>query len=1332
MKNSLKALFFATSIFLFLFDFSSCVIEPRPFYLTYESKYGIVPEKKKIPVNTVLTEKELPTLYSEDHTFKGWYEEGIKAEPNVYVVTKNAHFIANWEEIPKFEYKVKHWKQNLENDDYTLFKTETLFGKANDSTQAYSFDYEGFTSLYFDQQTIKNDNSTEVNIYYDRKIITLTFNSNGGSSVSSVIGKYGATVTKIETPIKEGYTFVDWQPTLPTTFPAQDTTYKARWILESDYLITYNLDGGENSLENPISFNIETDTIILKKPTKQGYTFTGWINEDGATVTKIPKGTTGNITLTATWTPNSNTEYIVEYYCQNIENNEYTLVDVDAKTGTTDSLTEAEIKEFVGFHTPEVEQQTINADGSTLIQIFYERKIITLTFVNEEGVVFDTLEGKYGAPITIEVPSNSDYTFVKWQETPPETFPAENQSYTAIWILTDLISTAATVADDILSLQGEGPHDIVLVGEISYETMQTIVEAMRTNVNAKVNLDLELTTSHDNNYIGTVFYDCTNLTSIKLPENTTFIYQSAFDGCSSLTSITIPKNVEFVGVCAFNRCNNLTQFIVDENNPYFSSSDDGKILFNKDKTTLVSYPSATEDITIPYGVTTIAETAFSYCENLLSVTIPNSVTYIGNEAFSSCTNLTNIIIPNSVTSIEPNTFLYCSNLTSITLPNSITSINSSAFHGCSGLESITIPNSVTSIGSHAFANCTNLTEIVLPNSVTTIENNTFEYCENLTTITLPNSITSIGSLAFYYCSKLTEISIPNGVTTIESDIFSQCYALTNVTLPDSITSINSYAFNGCTSLTNITIPNSVTSIGSYAFQSCSNLESIIIPDSVTSIGSYAFSWCNSLESIIIPNGIKTIESGIFAYCYNLSSVTIPNSVTVIGSYAFESCNSLTEIVLPNGVTTIDSGAFWNCTNLVSINIPNSVTYIGSNAFYNCKISEVTLPDTISTIGYQAYLSCYNLTTINIPASVTSIESAAFQGCTNLTTFNVDPNNQYYSSSDDKRILYNKDKTILLSYPTAEGNISLPAGVEKIEDGAFSSCMNLTQIELPNSITYIGNNAFSDCSNLTEINIPFGVTYIGDSAFSYCHALQNIELPSNVTSIGAYAFYYCSNLMNITLPQNLETIGVSAFYGCSSLTNISIPASVTTIGNQAFMYCTNLIFSIAANNEYYSNSYDGSMLLNKDKTILIAYPSASGDIVISENVTTIEDYAFNSCYNLTNIELPDSVTTIGYQAFFSCNNLKNVTLPKNLTSIESYAFAHCYSLENIIIPTKVSTIGSYAFYCCDNLQNVIFRDPTTWYYTYNSDYIYGTEIDVTDEYQNAFYLRNNYDWYWYKE
>ena len=118
MKYSFKKLFFATSIFLFLFDFSSCVIEPRPFYLTYESKYGIVPEKKKIPVNTVLTEKELPTLYSEDYTFKGWYEEGIKAEPNVYVVTKNAHFIAKWEEIPKFEYKVKHWKQNLENDDY--------------------------------------------------------------------------------------------------------------------------------------------------------------------------------------------------------------------------------------------------------------------------------------------------------------------------------------------------------------------------------------------------------------------------------------------------------------------------------------------------------------------------------------------------------------------------------------------------------------------------------------------------------------------------------------------------------------------------------------------------------------------------------------------------------------------------------------------------------------------------------------------------------------------------------------------------------------------------------------------------------------------------------------------------------------------------------------------------------------------------------------------------------------------------------------------------------------------------------------------------------------
>ena len=93
------------------------------------------------------------------------------------------------------------------------------------------------------------------------------------------------------------------------------------------------------------------------------------------------------------------------------------------------------------------------------------------------------------------------------------------------------------------------------------------------------------------------------------------------------------------------------------------------------------------------------------CTELTSITIPNSVTSIGNSAFSFCIGLTSIEIPNSVTSIEKNAFIYCIGLTSIIIPNSVTSIGNYVFFECSGLTSVTILNSVAFIGDYTFYNC---------------------------------------------------------------------------------------------------------------------------------------------------------------------------------------------------------------------------------------------------------------------------------------------------------------------------------------------------------------------------------------------------------------------------------------------------------------------------------------------------------------------------------------------------------------------------------------------------------------------------------------------------
>ena len=146
--------------------------------------------------------------------------------------------------------------------------------------------------------------------------------------------------------------------------------------------------------------------------------------------------------------------------------------------------------------------------------------------------------------------------------------------------------------------------------------------------------------------------------SYNIPNSVTSIGDHAFNGCLSLTSVTIPNSVTSIGDWVFTDCSSLTAINVNTGNKNYTSVNG--VLFNKDKTKLICYPSEKVDksYTIPNSVTEIGEYAFSDCKSLTSIKIPNSVTEISSGAFSDCKSLTSIKIPNSVTSIGENAFGY--------------------------------------------------------------------------------------------------------------------------------------------------------------------------------------------------------------------------------------------------------------------------------------------------------------------------------------------------------------------------------------------------------------------------------------------------------------------------------------------------------------------------------------------------------------------------------------------------------------------------------------------------------------------------------------------------
>lgn len=186
-------------------------------------------------------------------------------------------------------FTVNHYLQNVADNNYTLDKTEHVDGfteseVGGDLAEAYP----GFAALLYNTKAkVAADGSTVVEIYYDRNYYMMSFNLDGGYGVEPIYARYGASV-KVENPTKPGYTFNGWEPTVPATVPAENTTYKAKWKVDDsvNYRVQYwqeNANDDGFSYESSVQKKAAPGTVITAANDKN-YTGFHYDHTDGATV----------------------------------------------------------------------------------------------------------------------------------------------------------------------------------------------------------------------------------------------------------------------------------------------------------------------------------------------------------------------------------------------------------------------------------------------------------------------------------------------------------------------------------------------------------------------------------------------------------------------------------------------------------------------------------------------------------------------------------------------------------------------------------------------------------------------------------------------------------------------------------------------------------------------------------------------------------------------------------------------------------------------------------------------------------------------------------------
>ena len=437
----------------------------------------------------------------------------------------------------------------------------------------------------------------------------------------------------------------------------------------------------------------------------------------------------------------------------------------------------------------------------------------------------------------------------------------------------------------------------------------------------------------------------------------------------------------------------------------------------------------------------------------------------------------------------------------------------------------------------------------------------------------------------------------------------------------------------------------VASIAGSAFANTSITSITIADGNAIDIGRGAFMNCQQLETVVLNNDLPSMKGNLFQGCSKLRTITIPGSVATVPNLTFGDniikvdgedvtlkCEALEEIIFAESdqPLTFNREAFGTVVNLKHVVI-------------NRPMAEISATDS------KAFRGVKTLESVEIGAKCDGLYSAMFENCVNLSSLVLGPN---------------------------------------VASFGYNALANtaLTDVVIPANVTALASGLMMGCTKLTSVTLPEGLKTIDAMAFANS-ALSEINFPSTLTSIGNLAFSGTQLSGELVLPEGLKSVGEQTFANIAGLTSVKIPASVTSIQGGAFMRCTNIAkFDVAAENEVYTTTPDGSALITKDGKTLVAYAAASPNTTLEGDYESVGNYALYGATNLTKVSLPNCKNWGAYA--LSRSGITELTVAG---AVDRYVADSCPALKKLTVLCDNVPVGVAAN--CPELTEVVLNPQT---------------------------------------